>query len=238
MSTEQARSLPRTVFPLAGLVVLAFLGNAFGLNLLPGVDFLFGSIFVLLAAWRFGPLAGALAALVSSAYTVVLWGHPWAIINYMTEALAVGFGRRYLNNLFLLDFLYWITFGNMQLLLLWKGLYGMDWEGVFFLVLKCDVNSLFNALTAFLVVTILPFRLFRGRNMLPTARLWSTFFSAACSSLPYVPLLAVMLHGTLTSMTTSSPPPSAGAPRPCGWCSDGWRNGRLLWSRHSPSSPT
>ncbi len=182
MSTEQTRSLPRSVFPLAGLAVLAFLGNAFGLNLLPGVDFLFGSIFVLLAAWRFGPLAGALAALVSSAYTVVLWGHPWALINYVAEALAVGFGRRYLNNLFLLDFLYWITFGNMQLFLLWKGLYGMDWEGVFFLVLKCDVNSLFNALTAFLVVTILRLRSFPGPKHAPTARLWSTFFSAACSA--------------------------------------------------------
>jgi|GEM_PF-1915482 len=197
MSTERSCSLPRTVFPLAGLALLAFLGNVFGLNLLPGVDFLFGSIFVLLAAWRFGPLAGALAALVSSAYTIVLWGHPWALINYVAEALAVGFGRRYLNNLFLLDFLYWITFGNMQLFLLWKGLYGMDWEGVFFLVLKCDVNSLFNALTAFLVVTILPFRAFPGPKHAPDRPPLEHLLLCGMLCLAIVPLLAVMLHGTL-----------------------------------------
>lgn len=197
MSTERSCSLPRTVFPLAGLALLAFLGNVFGLNLLPGVDFLFGSIFVLLAAWRFGPLAGALAALVSSAYTIVLWGHPWALINYVAEALAVGFGRRYLNNLFLLDFLYWITFGNMQLLLLWKGLYGMNWEGAFFLVLKCDVNSLFNALMAFLVVTILRLRSFPGPKHAPDRPPLEHLLLCGMLFLAIVPLLTVMLHGTL-----------------------------------------
>ena len=98
-----------------GLVLLlgaGFLGNYFYLNLFFGVDFLFGSIAVMLVVYFYGLGWGVLAALVASSVTLVLWATPYAMVIFTGEAAFVGFLLHYRHyNLLILDTLFWLLLG-------------------------------------------------------------------------------------------------------------------------------
>jgi len=81
---------PRAVALLALLVLLGFLGNCWSLPLFFGVDFILGSIAVLIVVYWFGAGLGVLAAMIAGSYTYFLWGHPYALIIFTLEALFVG----------------------------------------------------------------------------------------------------------------------------------------------------
>lgn len=72
------------------LIILGFFGNFLNMEMFFGVNQIFGSIFVLLAVWYFGPLLGTLAAIIVQSYTIYLWNHPYAFIIFTIEALVVG----------------------------------------------------------------------------------------------------------------------------------------------------
>ena len=76
---------------IALLTCAGFLGNYFSLSLLFGVDFLFGSIAILIIAYYFGWGWGGLAGLIAGSCTYFLWHHPYATIILVIEALFVGF---------------------------------------------------------------------------------------------------------------------------------------------------
>ncbi|MEI6219022.1 MAG: glycoside hydrolase family 32 protein, partial [bacterium] len=59
--------------------LLGVLGNYANVGVTFGVDFLFGSIFTMLAAALAGPWAGLVSALAASSYTWIIWHHPYAI---------------------------------------------------------------------------------------------------------------------------------------------------------------
>jgi len=73
------------------MVVLGLLGNIFSPTLFFGIDYLFGSVFTMLALRFLGWKVGALTGLIISSYTFYLWGHPYAIVSFFLEALVVGF---------------------------------------------------------------------------------------------------------------------------------------------------
>ncbi|MDH5206221.1 MAG: hypothetical protein OEW36_11235, partial [Hylemonella sp.] len=72
------------------LVGLGFLANVLHIPLFFGVDFLSGNIFVFAVLALFGTWRGVLAAAVAGGYTYVLWGHPYAWIGMLVQALLVG----------------------------------------------------------------------------------------------------------------------------------------------------
>lgn len=98
---------------LATLFVVGFTGNYFALRLFADFNYLFGSIAVMLALRLFGPGWSFLAALLASSWTIVLFGHPYAMIWLCGEALFVGLfvKRGTAKKLVLYDVLYWPLIG-------------------------------------------------------------------------------------------------------------------------------
>ena len=97
---------------IVGLTIAAWMGNVLRLPLFFGVDFLFGSIAVMLVLNFYGVTAGVLAAAIAGSYTWIAWEHPWAMIIVILEGLWVGLGlKRGYRNLLLIDLAYWVPFG-------------------------------------------------------------------------------------------------------------------------------
>ncbi|AHI30097.1 hypothetical protein AU14_11180 [Marinobacter similis] len=131
------------------LAVLALGGNYLSLPLFFGVSFIFGSIMVMLAVWFLGTLPAVVVAITGGLYTLVLWGHPYALVIFTLEAAAVGLlYRRGLRNLVLADLVYWLVLGGPLVLVFYRGAMGMAWEATTLITLKQLLNGLFNALLA------------------------------------------------------------------------------------------
>ncbi|WP_017941876.1 MULTISPECIES: PAS domain S-box protein [unclassified Thioalkalivibrio] len=137
------------------LALLAVAGNYFHLPLLFGLDFIFGSIAVMLAVLLLGTLPAVIVAIAGGLYTLVLWGVPYPMVVFVIEALVVGLVyRRWLYNVVVADLLYWVVIGVPLVLLSYRGLIGMDWEPTTMIALKQAVNALFNTLIASLLVML------------------------------------------------------------------------------------
>lgn len=79
-------SIPLLItFIAAGLA-----GNYFKYPIFLNIDFLFGSIFAMLALQFFGLGRGIVAATAIAGYTYVLWNHPYAIIIMTTDVAVAG----------------------------------------------------------------------------------------------------------------------------------------------------
>jgi PAS domain S-box-containing protein len=184
----------RTVALFICLVILAGLGNYWRIPLFYGADFVFGSIFVLLALYRLGLAAGVAAAVIAHSYTLVLWSHPYSFLIFLAETLFVGVGlSRGYGNLVLLDALFWLTAG-MPLGWLCHGVV-MDMDGIttVFVMLQQAVNGVFNALVASLIVHHLVFATRRDApGPEPPRRLQDTLFNLL-ASLVLIPALVIML---------------------------------------------
>ena len=143
---------------LVVLVGSGFLGNYYALPLLFGADFLFGSVAVLLTVYGYGLGWGMLAAGVAYGYTWILWGHPYGLLNFTSEALFVWMLlRRGHRNLPMIDGLFWLLLG-MPLVWLEHGvIMHMGATSTLFIMLKQAVNGAFNAILASLAICFLPF---------------------------------------------------------------------------------
>jgi hypothetical protein len=109
------------------LTVAGFAGNYFNLSLFFGVDFLFGSIAVLVVLALFGVGWGTVAAIIANSYTYFLLNHPYAAIILICEAVFVGLLlRRQRKNLLLLDGIYWLLIGMPLVWLFYGGVLHVD----------------------------------------------------------------------------------------------------------------
>lgn len=149
----------RSAIVLAGLITAGLAGNYLKMPLYFGVDFLFGSIAVMVAVRLYGTVWGTITAAVAGGYTYFLWHNPYLIIIFTFEALVVGLLLRRKNeNIILYDGLYWIFIGMPLSWLVHYYLLKMGGTAVLLIVLKQGVNGAFNALLAELIVTYLPVR--------------------------------------------------------------------------------
>ena len=140
-------------------------GNYFSWSLFFGVDFLFGSIAVLLVIRLYGIFWGTLVAVVAGSYTYFLWHHPYALIIFTGEAVFIGLGlRRQKQNLLLLDGIYWLCLGIPLVGLFYGGVMQLPATSVWLILLKQPVNGLFNALVASLLIAHLPWHKWTERQ--------------------------------------------------------------------------
>ncbi len=145
-------NLPAAVYLFMAFSALGILGNVANIEMFFGVNQIFGSIFALLAAYRFGPWWGGLAAMIIHSYTIYLWGHPYAFISFVLEALIVGFLLRWrIKNIFLADLIYWLCLGVWLVPLFYGHIMGLPETQVSLIMLKQPANGLLNALLASLL---------------------------------------------------------------------------------------
>jgi signal transduction histidine kinase len=138
------------------LSLAGFAGNYLGFSLFFGVDFLLGSVAVMLAVQLLGPVWGTVVAVIAGSYTWFLWHHPYAIVVLAAEAACVGILLRRVRQLILANTLFWLLIGMPLVWLLYT--YALDVEAsqVQLIMLKDAINGVFNALLASLLLIFSP----------------------------------------------------------------------------------
>ncbi len=151
--TSEDTKQKRSKFLLLALVLAGLAGNYFSFPVFFHIDFLFGSVFALLALQFFGLGWGTLAAALIASYTYVLWQHPYAIVIMTAELALVGVLRtRYKLGLVLADTLYWLIIGMPMVLVFYHFVMQMPLGNSNMMMIKQGVNGIANALLADLLV--------------------------------------------------------------------------------------
>jgi signal transduction histidine kinase/CheY-like chemotaxis protein len=142
------------LLPLLALIGAGLAGNYFKFPIFFNADFLFGSIFALLALQYLGVGSALLVALCSSSYLFFSWGHPYAIIIMTAEVACVGWlTRRRTISLVHADVLYWLFLGMPLVYLFYHGVMHVPVSNARFIMTKDLVNGIANALVARLIFT-------------------------------------------------------------------------------------
>ena len=144
---------------LFAFIVAGLAGNYFNYPILLNIDFLFGSIFAMLALQFFGLGRGIVAAAAIAGYTYVLWNHPYAIIIMTAEVAVVGFlmGRRKMG-MVLADTVFWLFIGIPLVYFFYQSIMHIQLSSTMLIMSKQAVNGIFNALVARLLFTVYIFR--------------------------------------------------------------------------------
>ncbi|BCG45984.1 Sensory box histidine kinase/response regulator [Citrifermentans bremense] len=158
------------------LAAAGLAGNYFKFSLFLNIDFLFGSIFALLALQLLGLRLGTAAAAVIGTYTYVLWNHPYAIIILAAEAAVVGLlMERHKCSMISADVMYWIFIGAPLVYLFYHGVMKVPLGNVHIIVSKQAVNGVANAIVARLLFT--GFALRSRFAMVPFREMISSLFA-------------------------------------------------------------
>ncbi len=151
-SESKVESTTRSILLFLFLVVAGLLGNHFRFPIFLDIDFLFGSIFALLALQLFGRGRGVLAAALIAVYTYFAWNHPYTIIIMTAEVAVVGWlMARHKLGMVLADTLYWLIIGIPLVYLFFHVVMHLPPNNTQFIMSKQAMNGIFNALIARLV---------------------------------------------------------------------------------------
>ena len=137
---------PLLIFTL--LTGLGLAGNYFSFPVFYSIDFLFGSIFSMLALQLLGPRLGVASALMVGSVTLVLWNHPYAIVIFTAEAVVVALLTRRRVGFVKADAIYWCVFGMPLVFLFYRYVMELPLSIVTATMLKQALNGIWNALVA------------------------------------------------------------------------------------------
>lgn len=127
--------------------------NHFGVSILPDVGLFFGGIFYLLVALRFGPVAGALAALLSAFTLLPSFG--WAVFPVVcAEAFAVGTLARRGTQAPLGELVFWAVAGTPFTVLAYIGVLHYPSPICWVLIVTPALNGFSNAIVAQFLETL------------------------------------------------------------------------------------
>jgi len=183
---------------LAALMVAGLAGNICCLELFSGFNYLFGSIAVLLTVCLFGPWWGLLAGVVAAAWTVVLFGHPHAMVWLCAEPLFVAWmlKRGRTRNIILYDALYWAILGAPLVWLFYRHVMQAPLLGTVAAMLMYAVIGITNALTASLLLVYVPQLTAIGRGMAPhTIPIHNLIFNLMMAAVVMPALTIMIIHG-------------------------------------------
>ncbi len=138
------------------LSILAILGNYLSLELFFSVAFVFGSVATLFAIHHHGIKFGLPIALVASSYTYILWGHPYAVIIFVAEAISVSviISLQKKINLVLADIIYWIFLGAPLIWLFYSHTLQMSDLSAQVILIKQPLNGILNAVVATFLIQL------------------------------------------------------------------------------------
>jgi len=143
---------------LCAMIVAGLAGNYFKYPIFLNIDFLFGSIFAMLALQFFGLGRGIVAAAAIAGYTYVLWNHPYAIVIMTVEVAVAGWlmTRRKVS-LVVADALYWLVIGMPLVYIFYRLVMHVSFSSVTLTMTKQAMNGISNALVARLIFTVVVF---------------------------------------------------------------------------------
>jgi len=141
---------PENAIPLFLLLTAAGLaGNYFKLQLFFDIDYVFGSIFAMLALQLLGLGRGVLAGLLISSITWLIWNHPYTIIIMTLEVAVTGWlNRRKRLALVPANIAYWFFIGIPLICLAFYGVMGVPLSSTFLVMIKMPLNGIANTLLA------------------------------------------------------------------------------------------
>ena len=169
MTQTQRQIMTGTVFGLLGFVV-----NWLQLEIFFGVDFLFGSIFVMFALLLYGGIAGVIAGTMAATCTLFHWSHPWAFISLAGESFFIAWWlRNRSRDLLVPAIIYWLCLGGP---FVWCSdhLLGLPLQSSLLVMLKQGVNGVVNALAATMVVQVIRLRSRSSDKLLSLRQLLAT----------------------------------------------------------------
>lgn len=131
----------------AGSAALAI--NQFPLSIFGGTEIVFGGWLPLIVAYAFGPWCGGLAAAIAFSASVITWAHPWGLLCFGLEAVAVGWAvhRRGFGGA-RASVYYWLVLGGP---LAATGIFGftdISFPSNWAIVVKYPLNSLLMTMVA------------------------------------------------------------------------------------------
>ncbi len=137
---------------------LTLLGNYLSLSVGFSVDFIFGSVFGLLAVVILGPVTGTVISVLGALYTLELWNHPYGMVIFGLEAAWLGIARARapVISIVITDALYWVVLGVPLILLFYRGWMGMETTSVSLIMMKQAMNGITNAILASVILTFVP----------------------------------------------------------------------------------
>ena len=196
-NTGQTVSQKTVIARAIVLAILAVAGNAANITLFYSVSFILGSIFSLVAVRILGLGWGVLIGLIGSAYTMVLWGHPYAMLVFTLEVLFVGLVLRRYDHLAIADTLFWILVGLPAVTILYSLGLGQSTDSASYIAVKQAVNGVFNAVIAGLLLAVLRLKISKAIGPTPTISLQSLSFKV----LAFVGIFSCMIVVVLDSRT-------------------------------------
>jgi signal transduction histidine kinase len=147
-------NLTGAILLITALIGAGLAGNYFKYPIFLNIDFLFGSIFAMLALQFFGLGQGILAAAIIAGMTYILWNHPYAIIIMTAEVAVVGWlMRRRKMGLVVADTLYWLLMGMPLVYFFYHVVMHVPFSNTSIVMIKQAVNGIANALIAWMIFT-------------------------------------------------------------------------------------
>lgn len=184
---------------LAVLIAAGFAGNFFALRLFTGFNYLFGGIAVLMVVCIFGIRWGVLAALIASSWTLHLFGHPYAMIALIGEALFVGLllGKGRSRNIILYATLYWPLAGAPILGFFFLAVMRVSLTGTIAAILMYWTIGITNSLIASLLLNYVPSisALWHPLGSRPTIAIRQLIFNLLISIVMIPAIIIMVLHG-------------------------------------------
>ncbi len=152
-------SRAKAIALFVGLTAFGIAGNYFNYPIFFSIDFLFGSIFSMLALQLLGARAGVISALLAACVTYFVWNHPYAILILTLEAGTVAWLQSRKRMDFVnADALYWLLFGMPLVLVFYAGVMHLPMNTAVITMLKQAINGITNAVLARLIFMALVHR--------------------------------------------------------------------------------
>tara|TARA_R110000787_G_scaffold221535_2_gene330268 strand:- start:2832 stop:6137 length:3306 start_codon:yes stop_codon:yes gene_type:complete len=147
--------MQKKVIIFVSLCALGLLGNYFKVSLFFGIDVTFGSIATLFVIALLGIIPGVVAGLIIGSMTLLLWGHPYAMVIFGAEALFVGLVYKNQRNLALVDGFYWLLIGVPLVFVFYGGVLDLPFSVNSVIATKQALNGVLNAVAVGLLLNIL-----------------------------------------------------------------------------------
>lgn len=178
----------------------AYLTTRHPLPLFSGIEYIFGSFFIILAFHFFGFLRGLLTTAIVCITTVLIWGHPYAIPAFLGEALAFGLLRHRISSPLFIAMPYWLFIGLPSVYFLFHFGVGLESTASLVVALKQSCNAILNSATAGLFIiwfeNVVP-RKFQSRQSKKLIPLHHLALLVAAFTLSIILLISIVINSRI-----------------------------------------